>query len=84
MQKLSLLVQYADKNRMPEEPMGDFFEFETIEDFIQFNREELAIASEFYPKSADEFKRIEQKLLDRDFVIEPYTEDSSFVIVTNV
>ena len=84
MQKLSLLVQNADKNRMPEEPMGDFFEFETIEDFIQFNREELAIASEFYPKSADEFKRIEQKLLDRDFVIEPYTEDSSFVIVTNV
>lgn len=82
--KLSLVVQYADKERMPEEPMGDFFEFETIEDFIQFNREELAIASEYYPKSADEYKRIEQKLLDRDFFLDPYTEDSSFVVVMDI
>lgn len=82
--KLSLLVQYADKTRMPEEPMGDFFEFDTIEDFIQFNREELAIASEFYPENTDEFKRIGQKLLDRDFVIESYTDDCSYVVVKNI
>ena len=84
MQKLSLVVQYADKERMPEEPMGDFIEFESIEDFIQFNREQLALEAEYYPKSADECKRIEQKLLDRDFFIDLYTDDCSFVVVTDI
>lgn len=84
MRKLALLVQFADKQRMPEEPMGDFFEFDTIEDFIQFNREELSILSDFYPESIDECAKIEKKLLDKDFVIEPYTEDCSYIVVSDI
>lgn len=84
MQKLSLRVEFKDRQRMPEEPMGDFFEFETIEDFIDFNREELSVMTEFYPEEFDFAKKVEQKLLDRDFYIEPYTDDCSYIVIRNI
>lgn len=82
--KLNLRVEYTDAKIMPDEPMGDFFEFETIEEFIDFNREELSILRDFYPEKEDFCAEVEQKLLDREFDIEPYTEDSSYVVVRNI
>lgn len=82
--KLSLRVEYTDTQRMPDEPMGDFFEFETIEEFIDFNREELSILRDFYPDKEDFCAEVEQKLLDREFYIEPYTKDSSYVVVRDI
>lgn len=84
MLKLTLRVEFKDKQRMPEEPMGDFFEFETIEDFIYFNREELSVLKDFYPESKEFAKAVDEKLLNRDFYIEPYTDDMSFIVVKDI
>lgn len=84
MLKLTLRVDFADKSRMPEEPMGEFLEFETIEDFIYFNREELSILSDLCPESKDFADAVDKKLLDREFYIEPYTDDKSFIVVRDI
>ena len=82
--KLSLRVEYTNPQIMSDEPMGDFFEFDTIEEFIYFNRRELSILKDFYPDKEDFCAEVEQKLLDREFYIEPYTEDSSYVVVRDI
>lgn len=84
MLKLTLRVDFKDKQRMSEEPMGDFFEFETIEDFIKFNREELSILSDLCPESKEFADAVDKKLLNREFYIEPYTDDMSFIVVKDI
>lgn len=84
MLKLTLRVEFADKSRMPEEPMGDFFEFETIEDFIYFNREELSVLKDVCPESKNFADAVDKKLLNREFYIEPYTDDKSFIVVQDI
>lgn len=84
MLKLSLRVDFKDKQRMSEEPMGDFFEFESIEDFIYFNREELSVLKDLCPESKEFADAVDKKLLNREFYIEPYTDDMSFIVVKDI
>lgn len=84
--KLSLLVEYADKKRMPEEPMGDFFEFDSIEEFIYWNREEIdeAINLSPFPYRVEEWEKISEKLKNHEFEIRDWEEDSQFVVVSGI
>lgn len=84
--KLALRIEFADKKRMPEEPMGDFFDFDTIEDFIYFNRQEIDEVKTFSEGTGFEefWDKVDEKLLAQDFYIEPFTEDSSYVVIQDM